>query len=284
MAKKSIDEKAVLVKLVRSRWWAKKTDKQAGLVLCNMSSADDSMVSVSKLLVDASAFARINTLYNSVQQYYKKMTLAWSDDAYRILPSSDFTEFVRKMNEFRSSLDNIVDDLVDIYPQLIPQSKNLLGDLWDESDYPTATALKQEFKLNIYYRPVPVVNDFRVDLSNDDSKHLEEAFKAELNENLKSALGDIWARIEETLSHVHKMLSEDKQIRTALIGNVNIMIDTVSRLNITDDANVKQIVRDIKAKVVQYDTETLKTNEVAKAEVKNATKEILDNMKVFMGI
>ena len=89
-----------------------------------------------QLLRGADKLDELRTLAGQIRQYFYKITLPWSDEGFRLLPSNFYFDLMARMREFEAGFEQGVESFLRIYPQYIEQVRPELNGLFREEDYP----------------------------------------------------------------------------------------------------------------------------------------------------
>jgi len=107
-----------------------------------------------------------------VRHTFYKITLPWSDEGFRLLPSnlllrldgpyarSSRPAFEQGVESFSSA------SIRSTSKQVRPE----LNGLFREEDYPAADKLRKKFGVKLEILPIPTGNDFRVQMSAEDRR------------------------------------------------------------------------------------------------------------------
>ena len=91
-----ISDKAMLICLHITMWTARKHDKRVSEEVAQSHEATTNAGRYNKHLLDqAEKLEELRTLAGQIRQYFYKVTLPWSDEGYRLLPSHLYFEFTK---------------------------------------------------------------------------------------------------------------------------------------------------------------------------------------------
>ena len=151
-----ITERAMLAAVHISIWTAIKHDRKISRDVADQHGAHQGAGRYNKqLLRGADKLDELRTLAGQVRQYFYKITLPWSDEGFRLLPSNLYFDLTARMREFEASFEQGVESFLQVYPQYIEQVRPELNGLFREEDYPAADKLRKKFgvKLEILAYP-----------------------------------------------------------------------------------------------------------------------------------
>ena len=127
------------------------------------------------------------------------------------------------------------------YEWEISNAQTKLGDFFHRDEYPSVSALTNKFSFRLSY--IPLADDFRTDVG------------AEGNEQIKA--------------HYQEYYSETKKVfRDTLVDNVIDMIDLMNVCNITNDAQMSEIAKQLDNALRGVTPDALRDDDYLRAETK----------------
>ena len=188
------------------------------------------------------------------------------------------------MRKLKGAFQNAVNALLDNYPALVQEAKGLLGSLYNETDYPSASQISRKFDFDFFVDPLPDAGDFRVTLQSDEVQAIQAQIKARVEAAQQTAMTDLWDRLKDVLGKVEERLSDsEKTFHDSLIGNVAELTDLIPRLNITGDRKLTRTVALIEDKIATLDPASLRSNPIERKDAAKDAKAILDLMAGYCG-
>jgi hypothetical protein len=100
--------------------------------------AEGQYLSAGKKLIDTShtAFRAVTAIRSKVDSYWKGMSLPFPEPGVRLIKHDAVESFAAQMTDFRTELDDAVDNLDRHYADLKQAARERLGSLFNPSDYP----------------------------------------------------------------------------------------------------------------------------------------------------
>ena len=174
--------KALIVSLKISQWGARKFDRNATTTV-ESSFATSGKVGnyTKKLLPGAKELEDIQRLSNNLRTFFHEQSLPWLSDGSRILSSKNYLDFTAQFRVKKQEFEQAVSQFLLQYPVLRERSKILLGSLFKETDYPSEQYLKKAFACKIAFMPVPNIDDFRVQILDEE----KEVFLSKMKDYFK---------------------------------------------------------------------------------------------------
>jgi hypothetical protein len=280
----NVTEKAMLVKLSISQWTARRFDLKATNHVIKDYGAKNDAGRFNKLLVDLDAVKTYQKAANEARTFHYENTLPWGDDDSRILPAKNYIPYTKKMRKLKESFEKAVNDFVSEYPGLIDRAQRNLNGLFNVKDYPSSADLPGKFDFSVNVIPIPAAGDFRVSLSDDEVEQIKADIEARVQDSISTAMKDAWDRLFRVVKHMAEKLRDQKAIfRDSLVGNIQELCDILPRLNLTDDPNLKKVVRETKQALAGLDPEVLRKHEIDRKMAADQADGILKKMSSYMG-
>lgn len=192
----------------------------------------------------ADSYHALTSLLGSIRQQHYEQTLAWSDDGWRLLPTSNYMEYAAFTRKAEADLDAAKAAFLKDYPDMREAAKALLNGMYSDDDYPDLDELRERFSMKVDFAPLPAEGDFRCSLPAADLKRIE----AETAERIQSAVGDAmkdaWTRLYQVVEKIAERCTDsDLGTRSAnsMIDNAKEVCDVLKRLNVTGDPNLERM-------------------------------------------
>jgi hypothetical protein len=287
----ALSERAMLVNLSISIWSARKHDVRISDKIAAEHGADRSMGRYAKHLIPRGLLTAVSAANTALRDHHNLNTLAWGDDGTRILPAANYLGYQADQQGLEDAFDRAVHQFVASYPDYVETARKSLNGLFDPRDYPTAAQINRKFAVRRHFMPVAQPDDFRVQLDGAQVARIRAEIEARNAELVANANRDLWQRVQEVTSRLVDRLSAFQvdprtggrinPFRDSLIENIRSLLDIMPRLNITADARIEQVRQDLAEQVARHDPETLRANDVLRAEVVDAASGILARMEGY---
>lgn len=240
-------QRAMLAHVKITCWSARKFDKTATEDVREKRGTENGAGRYNKKLLPPQALAPITQHLTSVRAYHYAKTRAWRDDGARILPSMLFTEYAAYVRTQRSMLEPLVTTFIGNWEHYKEGAKALLGELYDEQDYPPASELRDKFGIELLVEPLPTAGDFRASLDADEVAWVREQIERQTKEALRSGQQEIYVRVRDALTHMVEKLeayAPSKRgvakasgvFRDTLVTNIRDIAAAIPALNIENDS------------------------------------------------
>jgi hypothetical protein len=275
-----ITEKAMLAAVHISIWTAVKHDRKVSRDVADQHGAHHGAGRYNKqLLRGADKLDELRALAGQIRQYFYKITLPWSDEGFRLLPSNFYFELMARMREFEASFEQAVQGFLSVYPQYIEQVRPELNGLFREEDYPSLDKLRAKFGIKLEVLPIPSGADFRVQLSAEEQARVSREIDANVRESLTRGTEDLWKRLREVVAHMVDRLNEpESRFHGSLVTNIADLVEILPKLNVSGDADLNRFAGEIKERLCNYSAQELKKNELLRSVTANDASNIVAEM------
>ena len=285
----TIQNSAVLVDVNISVWTGRKMDKK---VSDEIDAAKNTKAKGGnyhkRLLAGTQKLDDLQKLVNTIRVWHYEQTLPWSDSGARLLPMKNFFDYKAALNNFERQFDEAVQEFLVEYPTLVSAAAFQLGDLFSADEYPDADSLVGKFKFKYVFVPVPDAGDFRIDVSEEGKKELQEQYEKFYEDKLATATKDAWDRLHECVLHMSEKLADaptprqtkeglnSTQIfRDSLVNNANELCGLLTKLNVTNDPKLEQARQALEAAINGKTADMLRSSDQVRHDTKAKVDEIL---------
>jgi hypothetical protein len=279
-----ISDKAMLICLHITMWTARKFDKRVSEEVAHSHEANTNAGRYNKHLLDqAEKLEELRTLGGQIRQYFYRVTLPWSDEGYRLLPSHLYFEFTKQMGEFKTAYEQLVREFLDAYPTYREQARSSLGLLYRDSDYPDWSKLTEKFDLTTDILPIPCGEDFRVTLGEEEKARVAREIDQQVKQSLTRATSELWSRLMQAVAHLAAQLERPKaRLHTSTLRNVTEIADLVPRLNVANDEELTALALETNSQLASFTRQDLADHPATRARAAGLANELAAKIKHAM--
>ncbi|MBB6143703.1 hypothetical protein HNQ77_001652 [Silvibacterium bohemicum] len=259
-----ITERAMLAAVHISIWTATKHDRKVSREVADRNGAREQAGRYNKqLLMGAGKLEELRTLAGQIRQHFYKITLPWSDEGFRLLPSHFYFDLNARMREFDASFSAGIEQFLEVYPDYIREARAELGGLFREEDYPAAEKLREKFSVKLEILPVPTGDDFRVQMSAEEQARVAREIDANVRQSLTKGTEDLWKRMREVVKHMVDRLSEpESRFHATLVTNIFDLVSLLPQLNVNQDPDLERLASQIRDRLCNYTAQDLKKHDL----------------------
>lgn len=277
----SIASSAVLIDLSISCWTGRKLDKRASQDVTNQNNAAKGVANVhKKLLGDCAELDAVQKFAANARNIHYAMTMPWSDLGMRLCPTNMYVgKYEKQMGELQQEFSRLVNVFLDAYDWEIQNAQLKLGALFNSDEYPTRDSLESKFRFRFVAVPVPDAGDWRLDIGNEALSVMQEQYKKFYDEQLQTAMADVWKRAHTALTKMSERLdyaddTTKKIFRDTLVDNVHEIIELMGACNITGDPTMAEAQRKLDAALSGVTPDALREDAYLRAQTKRQVDEV----------
>lgn len=277
-----LSNKAMLVNLKISSWSARKYDRKVTRKIDNQFNTTDAG-RFNKILISLDQIGKIQNVITMARTFHYQNTLPWQHEGVSILPSKKYWEYTSEMNEYKTMFNNAVDRFIDVYPSLKEDAKVRLNGMYNEEDYPDISDIRNKYGFHVNIFPLPTSGDFRIDIQSEEVEKIQNDIEKRMMEVQKNAIKECYRRLYEKIEYmVNKLSDKDAVFRNSLIGNIKELCNILPSLNITDDPELNNTIREINNKLI-VNPDTLRRDIRERKNITKTAQDILDSMEGYIG-
>lgn len=282
----SIHNRAILVSLNIRVWSARKYDRGLTQKVNDQYAKTGNAGRYNKFLIpgDSGNYKILVSMAGSIRNEHYARTLSWDDEGDRLLPLSQWFEYMEWFRSAKSRWDEAVDAFVSEYPQAKGLAKTLLGDgLYREEDYPAVETLRGRFSLQFDTKPVPVMTgDIRLDLAADQVEIIKQSVVDSVNRKVEHALGDAWKRLYEVTAKIAERLKDPETIfRDSMVENAREVCAALRGLNFSGSETLEAMRLEVEQKLTKVDADVLRDSIQTRSRVATEADELMHRMQEY---
>ena len=260
----NLTEKAVLAKITITSWRGQVADREITEATAERYGADrESAGRYVKQIIGKDALKRIHAAETLVRKTHRELTLAWDGNGVGLLPTLSIKNYSKKMDDLIEHHRQARHDLVRDYDEYIRIARERLGRMFKSDDYPTAAEIDAKLSVSYVLRPVPDEKHFVADLSQRDMARIRKNLRAEVSEQFKHGIQDLYGRVHKAVHALHDRLlpgedGEAKVFRDTLLLNLRDVAEAMPALNLAGDAKLTRAANDIQGLLDDVEADELR--------------------------
>lgn len=280
----TLTERAMTLNLSVGMWAGYRLDRAASQQVTEDAGADRDAARVNKHLIPKELLKPIVTAMNAIRAHFYTKTLPWRDNGDRLLTRMMFTSFVPDHQKLVAEFDDAVAHFLDNeYPGAIAKAEFRMGTMFNRDDYPPVNELRRRFYATLDIGPIGTAGDFRVELDEENATRIRSDIEAATESRLRSAVGDVWARMAKAVGYFQERMADPKAtFRASTVENIDELLDLIPGLNVLDDENIETVRAAIAKSLGGLDPEDLRKDASHRAEKAGEAEKIMSKMEGFM--
>jgi hypothetical protein len=178
----------------------------------------------------------------------------------------------------------LLDKFVSEYPNIIGEMAFKHGDMFDASEYPNATEVRNKFALKLFLSPVPT-NDFRVAIADDIAQDLKEHYERAATEKVQEIMRDASMRLVDyikRIAHACRDIEPDEsgkarrpKVYETTLAQAKEQCELLKHFNLTNDAQLEEMRRDLLATIDGVSAQDIRESDATRAHVKTEVDRIM---------
>lgn len=278
----SLHNKAMLVALNIRGWRASKKDPKATREVHEKHQAKDAGV-FRKHLIDPTALKQIQQASNEARAYHYEHTLPWGEQGFRILTAEGKPDYDAKMRTLKDAYCFQVEQFLRTYPKEIEKAKAQLNGLFNAAEYPDVADLRTRFEFKTNVMPIPHVDDFRIQLAQQDMSDLKADLARQLETFSLDAQRSLWQRLHDALNLVHETLKNpERRWIKRTFTKLDEMADIIAKLNYSGNQELNELAYEAKNRFAQLDLQHCKSTPGTRKAAAHEASALLDKVSKFI--
>ena len=282
----TLSSSGVLVELSISVWTGRKQDKTATKQVADQNGANKAHINTTKaLLGDCAELDAVKKFSAGSRQWSYGGTEGWGDLGQRYLPMMRFPSFHKDITEQRTEFYALVEQFLSTYEFAQTKAQAQLGNLYNPDEYPSVESLRDKFKFNIAYPPVPT-GGFVQNIQSEAEQYLADEYNRVYTERIEGVMKGVWQRVYDAIKHMSDKLdwggegsaSEKKRIHATTLDNLRELCGMLPDFNVTNDSRLSTLHAELDQALIGVTTDALREDDTYRAETKKAMDAILSNM------
>ena len=208
-------------------------------------------------------------------------TRMYSGGGHSMVPYAEFIED-RKMG-----LESLKHDFAyNIYPQAVITAKNDLGDLYEESDYPSQDEVYQTISMTVNVTPIAKGSDFRCSLDPKVQEEMANEHDKRLLEVQKDSVMKLIAGLSEKVQHIHDSIDNDKVIHDKTLSDLYKHAINLPAIDFTSDDTLSDIASQVAMSLMDQgnlDKDSLK-DEAVRQRTKQEADELAKKLDAYADV
>jgi molecular chaperone GrpE (heat shock protein) len=221
----------------------------------------------------------------AITRHVDTQTVPWEAGAWKALLTTYLPQFKLELEKRIADANAVRDDFKRRYAEIREEAKKRMNGLWKDEDFPTRDQLDKLYGVEVQYRSVQAPRDVAIEgLEAADVEGIKKQMTDQFGVAIKDALGEVVARMIETLDEVLERLSREDQ-KSISYGAIRKGVErthmALTRLNITRDAEVQKLIDKVRDVVQKLDPKTTRTDEAARKTVAVEVKDLRASLVNF---
>lgn len=293
----NVSHHAMLARFNVSQWTARKSDKRISDKAAEDAHGDPRHINAIKRLLPANALEPIEKIVSEARKYHRDNTLPWQYDGVGILYSKYYFDYTPRMRDLERRFNAAVEAFMPKYRDHIEAAKILLGDNFNEQDYPHPMEVRRKFAFVLEFNKVEMGSDFRVpDIGDEAQAEIQREIDRRANDAISGMVRAVWTQIHEHVNHMVERLNAYNErmekppeergrwgvFENTLVENLRDLVERMPRLNITESDAIENMRVRLLRQLCAEDPDTLRESPLTRKDVLRKAEAILADVGEFL--
>jgi hypothetical protein len=291
----SLATSAVLVSVDVNVWSATKQDRGISDEVTQAKKAESSAGRfVKNLLADDQFHKRVSNYRQTIYNWLKRNTFRWNN-AQDILPVINLEKFKREFNDHEVEFNRLLDSFINNYQAIVSNMAFKAGDMFNPTDYPSASEVRNKFGIKLYVAEVPA-HDWRCQISNDIAEDLKGQYERQAEGIITGILNEQVERLTEVMESISHCCGVDeikdsqsgetktkrRKIYESTLEKAKDLCNTFKDFKPVDNevsSKLSSAVLGLEQTLNGVDSDLIRENDMVRDRVKNDVDDILSKFK-----
>ena len=279
-----VKKKVMLASLNISAWTGRAFDNKAtGTV--ERSYANHKIGRFNKDLMPSKpeSFDKILKAGTRIRKDFSTYTLAYQQDGVRLMPAGIYLDYAAQIRKDKKIYEGLVEDFIAEYESIKIDSRNRLGDLFNEFDYPKIPTLREKFGIKFWVLPFPDAEEFGVDLPESDLFEVKNNINKSMQEAIDFAHDDLSTRLYEATLKLAQRAASDGKFHSSAIENLREIIQILPKLNFSGDQRLTELANQASRELTVFDVDALRSAPSLRRDIAERATGIALEMSEYFG-
>lgn len=274
---KDLFQRACLIQISSSVWMGSRMLEQ-GLM---EKIGESQWLKGRKFLVNPELLGPVKTAVHQARNTVQKHTLPFPITSLYLIPKESLGIVDEALEGFKERFWGRVNDFVDQYDLAREEAQGVLGNLFNETDYPQDIAAKFKFEWRFMTLDLPKKSKVLTPEIYNREKEKFEAMMEETRQMATEALATELGEIVQNLTDRLNGNGKARGINSAMLNKMRDFLDAFDRKNLFDDEKLNEVVAQAHSVVDGISPYGLKYNEVMRERIGDSMgnlKKTVDNI------
>lgn len=266
-------QRACLIQLSTSVWQCTKVLNQK--ILAQKLGQDNEWLRGRKFLINPELLGPVKTAVQQTRKTVQKYSLPFPITSIYLIPKESLGEIDERMQYFKTRFWDKANDFEALYESAREEAELILGNLFNESDYPTDILSKFQFTWRYFEISTPSKSKI---LTPEIYEREKEKFITLMDETRELSITALRTEFGAVVSNLVDRLTVDdgkpKKISNTMFNKLHEFIEDFSTRNIFEDEDLKAMTEEAKMIVSGVSPYGLKYNDLLQKKISNKMMEL----------
>lgn len=282
--------KVLAVELSLPAFDPNKVDKGMTAEMADQKSANREMLAVRKRLLPKKQTADIHTHDVDTREWVESNTSPYAA-GLRIIDTRNLDHFmgveegVKGMRQRMEEREELVRQWGDAYESAVEDAKQLLGDAFNQKDYPPRDKAVARFKFVLELHPISDGQHLFMTLAKETADEIQRATEVRLKRAEEENRLDLIQKLASPLCKLASRVQFQGEAREGVARiweEMRGVVDRIPRMNISDDARIEELRAMLSKDILgKFTPDEVIEDTDARDKAKDAVRAILEKMKGY---
>jgi hypothetical protein len=195
-----------------------------------------------KFLINSDLLGPIHTAVHQARNHIVKNALPFPMQSIYLVPKDRLDVIDDRMKHYKQRFWDCVDEFIPMYNPAREEARQVLGDLFNEADYPEDISKKFRFEWRYLVLGLPGKSSV---LTPEIYQREKEKFQLMMEETRELAVSALCEEFSDVVSHLTEKLNgngvKPKTVKSSLFNSLREFLDDLTSRNLFDDAKIKEL-------------------------------------------
>lgn len=243
--------------------------------------ADVSFLRVSKTLLESNELEAIRKHDTSLRKWLGNTCLPY-DIGIMLLPVGLIQQTEVKLKEHKTERDTLIDAFIAAYPTIKQEAQKQLGTLYNESEYPSVSEIKDKFRFEWQYINFGIPGQLQK-VNPELYKQEQEKAAAQLQEAATEVVAVMRGTLYDMVNHLKDRLTPDgdgkpKILKESAVNKLKEFLDSFDLRNVTDDKALAVEVQKVRSLLGGTTAVALRSSDEFREKLRKGMENVTDSL------
>lgn len=262
-----IFQKSCLVQLSTSVWQCSRVLNQR--LIDEKLGEEHGWLKGRKNLINPELLGPVKTAVHQARNHVQKFSLPFPITSIYLIPKDSLSQVDDRLNYFKSRFWDRVQDFEDVYDVALEEAQSILGDLFNETEYPTDISQKFKFEWRYLSLSIPQKASILTPEIYEREKQKFQELMEETREVSMIALREEFGQIVELLVNRLNGDGTPRMLNNKMFNKLTEFLSEFDTKNIFDDQQLAELTDEARSVIGGITPHSIKYNDAMRQEIHN---------------
>lgn len=283
-----VNQYAILARLhvsTKGTLGERKDDGASELLVETYQAKDRKSVAAKIQLINqnAKSVRRVKATAQAMRQLLYHYGMPWGSREGQLIPLNIRPKFEKEFNRLKQNHEEAKQDYFNDYPLLVAarEKDNELGTLFRYSNYPAIDQIKNMFRCDLIYTPIPASGHFLADVTDEMKENLDRSVSNRITVACNSLVDRVEKRLVEYVDTLEGYTGgRNGRFTDTLVSNLRDVGNLIKELNFTNDPNIDRLSFEV-GRIARFSADSLREADYCRDAVVSEGKTLLSRLEAY---